>query len=77
MASNYPKDVREQLEYAFVNNMERNFGGMDKFDHSMSRIWNNAHNATDEQLLRGANASQDQLRYWASEKGDSNPFWYH
>jgi len=77
MASNYSKETREQLEYAFVNNMERNFGGFDKFDHSMSRIWKNANGATDEELLRGANASQQQLKEWASHRGDTNTFWYH
>lgn len=77
MASNYSREVREQLEYAFVNNVERNFGGFDKFDHSMSRIWKNAHGATDAELLRGANATQQQMREWASQKIDNNPYWYH
>jgi hypothetical protein len=75
--SNFSREVRQQLEYAFVNNMERNFGGFDKFDRSMRRIQQNAQNATDEQLLRGANASQQQLREWAREPGESNVYWYH
>lgn len=77
MASDLSREAREQLEYAFVNNIERNFGGFDKFDHSLSRIWKNARNATDEQLLRGANANQNQLIQWAREPGEFNPFRYH
>lgn len=76
-SSNYSREVRAQLEYAFINNMERNFGAFDKFDHGMTRIRRNAANATDEQLLRGANANQQQLMAWAREPGDTNPYWYH
>lgn len=77
MASQYSRETREALEYAFVNNIERNFGSFDKFDHSLDRIWRNARTASDEQLLRGANANQNQLMQWAREPGEFNPFRYH
>ena len=77
MPSQYSKEIRQQLELAFVNNIERNFGHFDRFDHSMGRIRRNAANATDDQLMRGANASQKELIQWASEPGEFNPFRYH
>lgn len=74
---NNPHEVRAALEAAFVNNIERNFGHFEKFDHSMDRIFKNARLASNEQLLRGANASQQELMRWASEPGEFNPFRYH
>jgi hypothetical protein len=75
--SRYSPEIRQQLEFLGAENIARNFHGFAKFDHSMSRIRYNMSRATDDQLMKAANASQQELQQLASEPGEFNPFRYH